>query len=300
MSIFVNESPDSREVNLGSNGGGQVLRYNVRTTAGETEAQIYLAALTGSFPYFNGFIRQDIKITPNGAPHLWKVEISYGTTGVGGGDQPLGGAGSDGGPPTTPSGPANASTPLASGYSFTIRPTRLHILKSNQTIAKFKAGGGTATDRQNVIGNVQGDRGEPEGVDWPPEASSTFKRTVARANVTFEYLSTLYDLVGRYNDAPFYSWAAGEVLFLAADGTYTQGDGWSLTFEFGVNKNEDSITISPNLPQTPEIISKKGWQYLWVSYVEQLVGTKRVPVPDECYVEKIFPAVDFALLEIGT
>ncbi|VTS01533.1 Uncharacterized protein OS=Isosphaera pallida (strain ATCC 43644 / DSM 9630 / IS1B) GN=Isop_2424 PE=4 SV=1 [Gemmata massiliana] len=299
MSIFVNESPDSRDLNFGSNGGGQVLKYTVRTTAGETEAQIYLAALLGSFPYFNGFIRNDIKVSPNGAPHLWKVEISYGTTGVGGGDQPLGGVGSDGSPPTNPTAPASSSTPLTSGYSFSIRAPRLHFKRSRTTVASFKSGGGIATDRQKVIGVTKGDSSEPDGVDWPPDPSSTFKRTVAKATVTQGYLSTLFNLAGRVNDAAFYGWAAGEVIFLAADGQYTTGEGWSITFEFGVNENEPSIVISPDLPHPPEVISKRGWEYLWVVNVEQIVGTKRVLVADECYVEELIRPAPFALLQIG-
>ncbi len=302
MAIYVNESPDSRDFNFGSNGGGEVLKYNVRTTAGETEAQIYLAALTGSFPFFNGFIRQDIKVTTNGAPHLWKVEISYGTTGVGGGDQPLGGAGSDGSPPTNASAPAATNTPLTSGWSFSIQAPTLHITQSKETLIKLERGGGVAQDFFGAIGvSSNGSDLEVEGCDLPPPAAFTFKRTVARATVTQEYLDTLSAIAGKPNDDDFYFWKAGEVLLQSADGTYTQGEGWSITFQFGIEKNRDNIVICPGLPAIPApgVLTKRGWDYMWVLYEKTDVGGRMVKRPLSVYVERVFDYADYSLLEIG-
>ncbi|AMV30187.1 hypothetical protein VT84_37695 [Gemmata sp. SH-PL17] len=294
MAIFVNESPDSREVNHGSNGGGEVLKYNVRTTAGETEAQIYLAALTGSFPYFNGFIRNDIKIAPNGAAHLWKVEISYGTTGVGGGDQPLGGAGSDGSPPTNPSGPGSDTTPLTGGFSFSYTPHKLHITHSLETISITTRLGALEEDFHGAI-NVDKD-GKPEGVDIPPDPSFLFKRTVARANVTPAYLRAIKNLCGKVSNAQFYEQAAGEVLYMGCDATFSQAEGWSLTHSFGGEENKINISIGPDIT----VPSKKGFEYLWIRYEDVNVSNRVLPRPRAAYVERVLESGNFSILEIGT
>lgn len=291
--IRLPEDPESRDLHYGSQGGGQTLRFTAITTAGESEVLVYLHALVNTPPYFNGFIRQDIKVTRKGAPHLFGVLVEYGTTGVGGGDQPLGGPGGDGGPPATPTAPAADNTPLASGYAFSIRAPRLHLTQSRATVASYKRGGGPAPDFKRAIG-VDKD-GKPEGCDVPPDPRFTFKRTVARATVTPGYLETLEALAGRPNDAPFYGRAAGEVLYLAADGQYTQGDGWSITHEFGVEANETGIAICAGL----DGIAKKGWEYLWVLYEEVRDGNKVLTVPAAAYVEEVLRPAPFHLIEIG-
>ncbi len=294
MSIFVNESPDSRDLNNGADSGGETLRYNVRTTAGETEAQIYLAALQGSFPFFNGFIRNKIDIKPNGAPHLWKVEIEYGTTGVGGGNQPLGGVGNDGSPPPNPSGPGNDTTPLTAGFSFSFTPRKSHITHSLQTVSITTRLGALEEDFKGAI-NV-GKDGRPEGVDIPPDPSFLFKRTVPRANVTAAYLRTIKNMCGKVNTAAFYEQAAGEVLYMGCDGNYTKGEGWTLTHSFGGAENEVHISVGPDI----DVPSKKGFEYMWVRYEEVNVSGLVVTRPRAAYVERVLEEGNFALLEIGT
>ncbi|VTR92821.1 Uncharacterized protein OS=Isosphaera pallida (strain ATCC 43644 / DSM 9630 / IS1B) GN=Isop_2424 PE=4 SV=1 [Gemmata massiliana] len=298
--IYAYEEPNSRDLNYGANGGGQTLRFSVITTAHETEAVIFAYVLAGTFPYFNGFIRNEIKLAPNGADHMWKAEVVYATTGVGGGDQPLGGEASDGGPPEPPEAPASDTTPLASGYSFSIRAPKKTLLYSLQTMGSWKRGGGVAPDFKRAIG--QDSDGKITGVEWPPEPSAVIKRTVARATVTQGYLATLFNLAGRTNIAPFYGWDHEDVLFLGAEGTYTQGDGWSITYEFGVQEHEELIEIVPGeLPYPPETISKRGWNYLWVLFkeVRDTATDSAVAVPSAAYVEKVIRPVDFSLLGIG-
>ena len=300
--IHAYEEPNSRDLNYGANGGGMTLRYSVITTAHETEAVIYLYVLAGTFAYFNGFIRNEIRVLPNGADHMWKAEVVYGVTGVGGGDQPLGGAASDGAPPEPPEAPASPTVPLTGGYAFSIRAQKQLVLYSRSTISKHRRGGGVAPDFKRAIG-VDSD-GKAAGVEWPPEPSSVIKRTVAKgvAEVTQGYLSTLFNLAGRVNDATFYGWDAGDVIFLAADGQYTQADGWSITFEFGVQEHESGIVIVPGeLPFTGDTINKKGWEYLWIKFAEVLdtATNQKVSVPQYAYVEEIVRPANFALLGIG-
>src|SRR5688572_6342603 len=116
MAIRLREHPDSRELTFGSQGGGQPFHLTAITTNGESETEVWLYVLSQSTPYYNGFIRQSLVVKPLGGP-LFDVVIQYGTAGVGGGDQPVGGVAGDGSPPIEPTPPAGASDPLLSGYS---------------------------------------------------------------------------------------------------------------------------------------------------------------------------------------
>lgn len=299
MAIRVRERPDSGGISYDASGGGTTLRYTVVTTAGETEAQIYTAALFGSFAYYNGFIRNKITVEPSPGPNVWAVTIEYGTTGVGGGDQPLGGAASDGSPPPNPTGPPTSSTPLTSGWSFSIRAPRLNYKRSFQVVGSAGYDGAAPLDHKGAIG-VSADKKEVEGVDWPPEPAFTFSRTVARATVDVNYLETLALLAGRPNDAAFYGFDPECVLLLEASGQYTEGEGWSINFTFGVELAEAVVEIVPGLlPKAPDTLSKQGWHYLDVHYEQAVDGAKVTLRPVAAYVHRIVRAVDFGLLEIG-
>ncbi|MBP3955500.1 hypothetical protein J8F10_09420 [Gemmata sp. G18] len=311
MAIRIVEAPDSGDVHYGASGGGQTLRYTAHTTAGENKADIFLYALAGTVPFLNGFIRNDLKVdSKDGAPNVFTVTVEYGTTGVGGSDQPLGGVGSDGSPPTNATAPAAPNTPLTSGWSFSIQAPTLHITQSKETVDRAKRGGGVPRNFRGAIGvSMNGPDMEVEGCDVPPPASFTFKRTVPRANVTQEYLDTLSQIAGKPNDADFYFWKAGEVLLQSADGTYTQGEGWSITFQFGIEKNNDNVIIcGPSAPGAadglpaipgPGVLTKRGWDYMWVLYGKTDVSGQMVKQPEAVYIERVFDYADYSRLEIG-
>lgn len=288
------ERPDSRDLHYGSQGAGQTLRFNAFPTAGESEQEIWLFALSQTTPTFNGFIRQDIKVTPKEWPQ-YLVEVEYGTTGVGGGDQPLGGNNNDGSGPDQPTAPESGSVKIASGYSFSVTAPKLRIMQSRRTVSGTKRGGGVAKDFKGAI-NVDKD-GKVEGCETPPDAAFIWKRTVGVASITMGYLQILAALAGRPNDAPFYTWDTCESLFLGADGQFTQGDGWSITYSFGVQENEVNIDICPGL----QVPAKKGWEYLWVYYEEAQdpLTSLIVTVPGAAYVEEIMRPAPFGLLAIG-
>lgn len=300
--IRMQESPDSRDLHYGASGGGQTLRLTAITTAGETESQIWIYALQQSDPYFNGFIRQDIKVRRGSGPNHFTIEIEYGPSGVGGGDQPLGGVGNDGGPPDQPTGPESQATPLTSGWSFSIQAPTLHIEQSLVTLVRLGRDGDVdkAPDYKGRIG-VDRD-GTTLGCDVPPPARFTFSRTVAKAVVTQAYLDVLSDLAGKVNDSAFYFWQAGEVLFQSAEGQFSREEGWSITYKFAVEKNNPNVIICDGLPPLFATISKPGWAFLWVREEEitDPATQKRVTQPAAAYVEMVIEERDFSLLEIGT
>lgn len=286
MAIVMKETHESRKLHYGANGGGtSIIGFAFGST---DEAAIYAFALTYSPPTLNGFIRNDIQVDPLGGD-CWKVAVEYGTTGQGGGDQPTGTT------PTPPSGPADDTTPLTSGFSFSLTPFSTHITHSLATVFAMKPDGTDAPSFDGAIGVDE--EGKVEGCDIPPAATFTFKRTVARATVTRGYLKTLRTLCGRTNDAPFYGFETCEVLYTGCDGQFTQGEGWSLTHTFGSEENVADV----GLAGFEDIdIPKKGFEYLWVYYEWVIRDGKRIKVPAAAYVEQVLKSGDFAGLDIGT
>jgi hypothetical protein len=291
--IRLREPPDSRELTFGSEGGGQTFRLIAVVTAGETESQVYSYVLVNSAPSFNGFLRKNIRVKPAPAFIRYEVEVEYGTTGVGGGDQPLGNAGGDGGPPPNPTAPGSDSTPLVGGSSFSISAPRIHLSQSIATVSKTKRGGGAALDFMGKIG-VDKDL-KVQGVDLPVEPAFTFSKNWGRGTVTTAYYKTLATLAGRKNSGTFYGWAPGEVCFLRASGSYSRGEQWSITAEFGVSYNAVSIQICDGLV----VPAKRGWDYLWIYDEEIKTGNNAVVVPGAAYVEEVLQDGAFSLIEIG-
>lgn len=288
MAIFLRETHDSRELHYGAQGGGETLRFFAWATAGETSADVYVFTQTNTPLTFDGFIRNDIRVPPTGGP-TWKVEVEYGTTGVGGGDQPTGVT------PTNPTAPANDTTPLTGGFSFSVAFGQVHITQSIFTAsATRRTGYGVAEDYKGAIGVGADD--EIAGCDIPPSPANTFQRTVARATVDFAYYRSLRNLCGKTNDADFYEHSAGEVLYIGADGNFTQGEGWSITHKFGTEENRVNIDICTGLI----VPAKKGFEYLWVAYAKiDGPNGKTIMTPVQANVEQVLRSGNFAIIEIG-
>ncbi len=87
------------------------------------------------------------------------------------------------------------------------------------------------------------------------------------------------------------------MLFLGASGSKRGNDLWELQFRFSASPNKSDIQVG-------EItgIAKKGWEYLWVLYVEDVDESAKsiVKKPIGVHVEQVYENGDFSLLGIGT
>ena len=99
----------------------------------------------------------------------------------------------------------------------------------------------------------------------------------------------------RVNSDTFRGFAPGEVLFrgasFEASATATMVP---VTFRFDVRTNETDIVISDI-----EGITKNGWDYLWVEYVDDVVGTRLWKKAKYVYVARVIERKPFANLKIG-
>ena len=150
-------------------------------------------------------------------------------------------------------------------------------------------------DKFNYKGaiGVNGDKVEGCDVVTP---KMDWTRTVSKAGASMAYFVGLMDLVGCKNGAPFYGFAAGDVLFNGASGTYSLADRYSVTHRFGVSRGKANVAIIPGELTVPY---KRGWDYLWVRYNTKVEPGSVAPRAAAAFVEEVYPDADFTLIGIG-
>lgn len=201
--------------------------------------------------------------------------------------------------------------PLKRARSFDTSGGTQHITQADG--GKITSNGGTTTrtgterrfpptapSMDSAIG-VDGD--SVAGVDIVvPALSWTETYDVPDPYVTAAYIKAVAALTGTTNDAPFRTFAAGEVLFMGCSGAQEwddqRGNGpWSLSFKFVASPNVTGQTIGPITG-----VEKKGHEYLWVRYEEAVNSTASVSYkrPKYVYVNTVYREGDFSGLGIGT
>jgi hypothetical protein len=170
-----------------------------------------------------------------------------------------------------------------------------HITQSLQTVGRYgpqastALGGAIGFDGQNVA-----------GVDITvPVYQFSEAHVFSPVFVTPAYPIALMSLTGAVNNAPFRGFAAGEVLFLGASGSRRgQGidDPWEITFKFAASPNRTGMTVGSITG-----IQKRGWDYLWVQYGEDVDAAAKTLIkkPIAVYIEQVYPFGNFGALGIG-
>lgn len=178
-------------------------------------------------------------------------------------------------------------------YTFSTGGGSERVTQSLETVDSYAPAGMTAPDFGGAIG-VTDDR--VEGVDVPsPKYEFSETHYLADATVTQSYKLALFALTGRVNDATFRGFAAGECLFLGANGSKRGDERWGITYHFACQPNLTGLSVG-----TITGIAKKGWEYLWVRYgtFEDTAAYQLVQRPTAAYVERVFESGDFSDLGI--
>ena len=182
-----------------------------------------------------------------------------------------------------------------SRFSFDTGGGTQHITQSLVTVQSFAPGGATAPNFKGAIGVTHD---SVEGVDiHVPVYNFSETHYLADAAVTPAYRGKLFNLTGKVNDSSFKGLAAGECLFLGASGSKRGADDWEISFRFAASPNRTGITVGDITG-----IIKKGWEYLWVRYEDDVDAptASMVKKPVAAYVEKVYEVGDFSDLGIGT
>lgn len=166
-----------------------------------------------------------------------------------------------------------------------------HITNSRRTLRRYPE---AAPDFKGAIG-VTKDGVQGADIIVP---QYHFSETYIRGDdaITNAYRGLLFGLTGRVNAADFKGLRPGECLFLGASGARKDANKWEVIYRFAGSQNEDDLRIG-DLP----VISKRGWELLWVHYTEREDTSAHtlVKVPSAAYVEEIYREGDFALMGIG-
>lgn len=150
--------------------------------------------------------------------------------------------------------------------------------------------------------------GKAQGVDVQiPALRFTISVKLAGAAVDAAYIKLLNSLTATTNDATFYGFAPGEVLFLSSTGTVPLTPDEvdvEASFTFAVEANADAGPPNNTLAFGDVVgVAKGGHDYLWIQYVDQPDDTatpkRMVTVPRAVHVAQIYAPEDFSKLGIG-
>ncbi|MCL2641662.1 MAG: hypothetical protein FWD53_12510 [Phycisphaerales bacterium] len=265
----VTEKFESRQATMGDNESVELV-YNI--AGSDDDAEIRSDLLHASPVWFCNLIRQSATVEPVG-PLLWEGKVKYG--------------------PRQRQPPTGEST-----FSFETSGGTQHLSQSIQTVGRYP---GNAPDCGGAIGVTHD---SVEGVDITiPIYQFSETHYIAALLVTNAYKGTLFRLTGKVNNAAFRGCAAGECLFLGANGSQrikgeTEVDGdWEITFKFAASPNATGLVVG-----TITGINKKGWEYMWVRYEDREDDAANVLVkkPVAVYIEKVYEEGNFAQLGIGS
>jgi hypothetical protein len=179
---------------------------------------------------------------------------------------------------------------LRIGWDSTGGTVRMTTSRGTQSYARS---GVTAPNFQNAIGVRNG---EPEGVDVViPALKLNFTYKWPRNVIDLAYVKALAGMVGRVNDASWFTFAAGELLFLGTTGEIDPTAPTEIQYHFASSANVTGLSIGQIAN-----VAKGGHQYLWVSFDQAIDQSRIVQRPRACYVETVYGAANFSSFGIGS
>ncbi len=147
-----------------------------------------------------------------------------------------------------------------------------------------------------------------------PVYNFTEQHWMTKKDCDTQFRMNLAIWTGGVNNAPFRGFAAGEVQFLGVSGQLAINDNadddpsdpdegpeqWNMTFQFAASPNRLIVNGNQLTVGTILNVEKLGWEYLWVLYGDMVEQGRLVQHPVACYVERLYPWINFANLKIGT
>lgn len=285
MACLLYELVSSGDLTVGRNDAG--ITGEFIAVGSSDPAAVYAAAIQQTPRSYFGLYRNSVKCKPRGGAY-YDVSVEYKDIPA----EEAQGEQADGQTSQQASSPANDDASLGAGYTFSTAGGTVHVTQSLKTTNAIAAAGVTLPATGRAIGVT---RDSVEGCDKVIPVQE-FSREVRRTRVNLKYYNALVNLTGTVNKAPFYTAAAGEALYMGAEGKFASKDGWVITHKWSVIKNEKNYTVSDGL----SVPLKKGWEYLWVMYQDIHIFGYKVKKAIGVFTEQIYKETDFALLEIGT
>jgi len=155
--------------------------------------------------------------------------------------------------------------------------------------------GASAPDSHGAIG-INGDT--IEGVDIiVPVYKWTIRRVIPAEWMSLAYMRTMAAITATVNDAPFWGFEAGEVLFEGATGSGQSVAAAEVTFRFASLPNQSNLQVGNG-----EIagIQKYGWEHLSVRWesTEDNLAARLTKKPVGVYVSQVYRYSSFSVMGI--
>lgn len=312
MPIAIWERFGSRATRSDDQGSTMETLWDIYGSNNELEVRFFLgqwtaAAMPFYFDSVNGvtLYRTSHNVEQIG-DQLWEGTVTYTSPGhsPGGPGSPAA-ADSDGGfdPNGNPVGgppPISPPEPCSYQFSFDTAASQSHITHSLGTVQREGPGAFVPPDYKQAIGVRQDSEGklEVEGVDiYFPSLKWSEVHVFDATFVTPAYVKTLASLTATVNNAPFRNFAAGEALFLGAQGQSQKEGVVPITFSFEASQNVTNITVAGISG-----VNKGGWDYLWVAYEDKVDETvtpaKKYTEAFGVYVEQVYKHADWSGLAL--
>lgn len=166
-------------------------------------------------------------------------------------------------------------------------------MTTSRGTAAYARAGITAPNFHNAIGVRNG---EPEGVDVViPALKLNFTYKWPTGVIDLAYVKSLAAMVGKTNDNSWYTFAAGELLFLGSTGEIDLTAPTEIQYHFAASANATGLSIGQIAS-----VAKGGHQYLWVMFDQAVDQDRIVQRPRACYVESVYGTANFASFGIGS
>ena len=108
------------------------------------------------------------------------------------------------------------------------------------------------------------------------------------------YAADVFKATGKLNKSTFRAFAPGECLFLGARAQWSGDQPYvPVTFEFQARPHDDNYRLDGLAATT-----KKGWEYVWIVYDQDVVGGRAVQKPKAYIFDTIYDEAEFSALRI--
>lgn len=256
------ERTESRTYQDGSNATKTLLYRAQGTTDGDYVAAFARSYAPAVIPSAAGILyRGDIRIDPAGHS-LWDVSVPYGTR-----KQQTG----------------------SYTWSFDTTGATVRITSAREHVASYPSGDDN-DPHKGTIGVTKD--GDVEGTDIIiPVLKLQVQFRHPLGVVSLPFAKKLARLTGTTNSSPWLdsNFAAGELLFLGAQGSDGSEAEAEITYNFAASENVNDLSFG-NISG----IVKAGHHYAWVEYKDAVSDGKPATQPARVHVEKVYGEANFA------
>jgi len=173
-------------------------------------------------------------------------------------------------------------------FAFSTTGGSFHVTHSKSTVNRYPS---TAVDYKQAINvRTNGNDLDIDGADIIiPALKLTYTFNHPQGFVNESHARNLASITGCVNDSVFRGFAAGEVLFLGADGSDGTNSEAEVACHFACESNLQALVIGAVTG-----IEKNGHDLLWVNSKKDTDSGKPTVVPLGVYIERVYRRVNLA------